>query len=551
MDKAILYNTTLGKVDKRLNELKSIGFKMDEFTKVRDEIVNTNKANVQKSYNFASPNLSLGQSAFLEQDYTNSINSLEKLYSKMLDYEIYVVAYHTTKLVQEFLNNDNKSEEEFAKYREKIELVLRNISNSKTLDYNVEGPIIEEIYNVVYLFIKEEMAYLDNSILLDKLSEVDKYYIDKLVKKDIENIDLRKRENKLISLKVKEIESKGFNSSFANKELIMAIVGNNSNILERRKLIINDLNIRLECYYNSIKDIYNDLNYIVEPKYDKRINRNLSKNSLKLFLNLSVAAGLIIGSIKSAKFDATKKVETYMTKTTTYNPLGTEPYEITEQYEPKKDKELVVYDYGTVIEEENKRAVTEYDLSDYQSLSMEELYNMDLASLVLPENTEILSNDEISLDSFSDEAFRIINKINVNLEDMQEITEIDEFSLAILTSLFMIIAALLCIFCWALEYYKSNIKYYAIITDIKRIYLDLRELKNYHNENIVYKKKLKNITSKLNKIITDNKDLLDKATLYSKLETKNEYQKEINCLRRNLLLLEETRKDLQDKIKSR
>ena len=453
--------------------------------------------------------------------------------------------------LQEFLNNDNKSEEEFLKYREKIELVLRNISNSKTLDYNVEGPIIEEIYNVVYLFIKEEMAYLDNSILLDKLSEVDKYYIDKLVKKDIENIDLRKRENKLISLKVKEIESKGFNSSFANKELIMAIVGNNSNILERRKLIINDLNIRLECYYNSIKDIYNDLNYIVEPKYDKRINRNLSKNSLKLFLNLSVAAGLIIGSIKSAKFDATKKVETYMTKTTTYNPFGTEAYEVTEQYEPKKNEGLFVYDYGPVIDEENKRAVTEYDLSDYQSLSMEELYNMDLASLVLPENTEILSNDEISLDSFSDEAFRIINKINVNLEDMQEITEIDEFSLAILTSLFMIIAALLCIFCWALEYYKSNIKYYAIITDIKRIYLDLRELKNYHNENIVYKKKLKNITSKLNKIITDNKDLLDKATLYSKLETKNEYQKEINCLRRNLLLLEETRKDLQDKIKSR
>ena len=551
MDKAILYNATLGKVDKRLNELKNIGFKMDEFTKVRDEIVNKSKTNIEESYNFANPNLSLGQSAFLEQDYKNAINSLERLYSKMLDYEIYVVAYHTTKLVQEFLNSENKSEKEFAKYREKIELVLRNISNSKTLDYNVEGPIIEEIYNVVYLFIKEEMAYLDNSILLDKLSEVDKYYIDKLVKIDIENIDLRKKENKLINLKAKEIEAKGLNSSFANEELIMAIVGNNSNTLERRKLIINDLNYRLECYYNSIKDIYNDLNYIVKPKGKKRINRDLTTNSLKLFLNLSVATGLIIGSIKGAKFDATNKVETYMTKTTTYNPLGTEPYEITEQYEPKKDKELVVYDYGTVIEEENKRTVTEYDLSDYQNLSMEELYNMDLTSLVLPENTEILSNDEISLDSFSNEAFRIINKINVNLEDMKEITKVDKRIQREETYGFLTLSCVFYLAYFTILHIKGNRNYYTVITDLKRIYLDLKELKNYHNENIVYRKKLKDITSKLNKINTDNKDLLDKATLYSKLETKNEYQKELNCLRSNLMLLEKTSKDLQDKIKSR
>lgn len=550
MDKAILYNATLGKVDKRLNELKNIGFKMDEFTKVRDEIVNKSKTNIEESYNFANPNLSLGQSAFLEQDYKNAINSLERLYSKMLDYEIYVVAYHTTKLVQEFLNSENKSEKEFAKYREKIELVLRNISNSKTLDYNVEGPIIEEIYNVVYLFIKEEMAYLDNSILLDKLSEVDKYYIDKLVKIDIENIDLRKKENKLINLKAKEIEAKGFNSSFANEELIMAIVGNNSNTLERRKLIINDLNYRLECYYNSIKDIYNDLNYIVKPKGKKRINRDLTTNSLKLFLNLSVAAGLIIGSIKGAKFDATNKVETYMTKTTTYNPLGIEPYEITEQYEPKKDEGLFVYDYGPVIED-GKRAVTEYDLSDYQNLSMEELYNMDLTSLVLPENTEILSNDEISLDSFSNEAFRIINKINVNLEDMKVITEVDKKIQREETLYFLVLSCILYLAYFIVAHVKGNRNYYTVITDLKRIYLDLKELKNYHNDNIVYRNKLKDITSKLNKIITDNKDLLDKATLYSKLETKNEYQKEITCLRSNLMLLEKISKDLQDKIKSR
>ena len=149
MDKAILYNVTLEKVNRRINELKTIGFNMDEFIRIKEEIIKKNKTDVQKSYDFSSPNLALGQVAFLEQGYTNSINELNKLYDKLLDYEVYAMAYYTAKLVKEFLESNSKDEEDFTKYREKIEQVLRSLHKSKTLDYAVEGPVIEEIYSVV------------------------------------------------------------------------------------------------------------------------------------------------------------------------------------------------------------------------------------------------------------------------------------------------------------------------------------------------------------------------------------------------------------------
>ena len=123
MDKAILYNVKLEKLNKRIDELKAIGFNMDEFEKAKEEIINKNKIDVKNSYNFSSPNLSLNQSAFLEQGYLTSINELEKLYDKLLDYEIYVMAYNTAKLVKEFLESDNKSIENFTKYCEKIEQI--------------------------------------------------------------------------------------------------------------------------------------------------------------------------------------------------------------------------------------------------------------------------------------------------------------------------------------------------------------------------------------------------------------------------------------------
>ena len=72
MDRAIIYQRTLLKVDKAIARLKSIGLNVEPFNDVKNQIVKENSNLVKKSYNYTDPNLSLGQSAFLEQDYLAS-----------------------------------------------------------------------------------------------------------------------------------------------------------------------------------------------------------------------------------------------------------------------------------------------------------------------------------------------------------------------------------------------------------------------------------------------------------------------------------------------
>ncbi len=546
MDKAILYNVTLQKVNRRINELKTIGFNMDEFIRIKEDIINKNKTDVQKSYDFTSPSLALGQTAFLEQGYTNSINELNKLYDKLLDYEIYVMAYHTTKLVKEFLESDNKSIENFTKYQIKIEQVLKNLHSSKTLDYAVEGPAIEEIYSVVYLFIKEEIEMFCYSTLLNKLGEVDKYYIDKLVRKDIEQIDLRDEKNKLISIKTKEIASKGFEATYADSDLIMAIVNSKGINSEKRKLALDNLDRKIYDYAYCIEQIYNEVNnHISMPNDKKEILKSLSKNSLKLILNSALATFLAFVALKSGKWVATEKTTTFMTTTTTYNPLDKEPYVITEEYTPTRDDSLYVLDYGPVVTE-GKRTFTEYDLSDYQEYSFEELYNMDLSSLIIPEENSVLEDKDLYLESLTNEAFRIIRKIEVNLEDVKENVETNITVQILFTILFELLAVVIYIF-YALLLLECDIDYLPIIKDLKNIYEDLKELAKNNQDKKEYQEKLNEIINRLETLRIENKDILEKAeSSISYLEKNHEYDVEINNLIRKLVLIKDKQNEIID-----
>ena len=537
MDKAILYNVKLEKLNKRIDELKSIGFNMDEFEKIKEEIINKNKIDVKNSYNFSSPNLSLNQSAFLEQGYLTSINELEKLYDKLLDYEIYVMAYNTAKLVKEFLESDNKSIENFTKYREKIEQILKYLHNSKTLDYDVEKIVIEEIYNVVYLFIKEEMEYLCHSALLDKFGEIDKSYIDKLVRRDIEQIDLREEKNKSISLKVKEISSNGFDASYADSELILAIVNSNRDVINKRKITLNELNRKLNSYLNSINNLCNNS---IEEVNSKENILSLAIDSLKLLFNSTILVGVLLGAYKIGKNISNDKAAIYLTTTTTYNPLNKEEYTITEEYEPYKEDSIQIIDYGKVVSG-GKRTVTEYDLSDYQNLSYEELYNMDLSSMIIPEDSYILESEDDNLKNLSNEAFRIINKITVNLEDKKFSDAKERIQLLCICIGLMIDAI------YVTTLYNLSVgDYLPILSDIfENISDDLYKLSKDNKNKKENREKIKDITNRLNTLIKENKDLFDKVNLYiTNLENNEEYSKEINGLKKKLTLIKNKEKDI-------
>ncbi len=551
MDKAILYNVTVEKINKRINSLKAIGFNVQEFENLRDNIINDSNVNIQNSYKFASPKLSLGQSAFLEQNYDNTINSLEKLYRKLLDYEVYVVAFHTTSLIKEFLSNNLKEEKDFIKYKEQLVLVLKNLHNSKTLDYNVEGPIIEEIYNVVYLFIKEEVSFLGYSELFESLGEVDKYYLDKLVRREVEGIDLKLKTNQEIKLKVKEIDANGYDDSYANRELISAIVESNLD-KNQRKVILNALENNLSKYYYSLCDIYGDLKNITEPVSKSKKVGHLIGDSLKLAFHSALVTALLVGSFKLGKSASTHNDKTYMTKTTTYNPLNKDPYTITEQYEPKQDDSILATYYGPLVDGSMvgtyKRTVTTYNLSNYEGTPLEELYNMDLPSLMVPENSVTLGARDLSAEELMKEAFKIIKEVRVNLDDVKVTTKTSTFARGFYTLLFLAVSALIGLLYTSMINLakEDDIDYVPFLSDLISVLEDLIGLLNQRQETEEYEKGMKDIVIRLDEIIKNNKPLIEKAMAYTNnLKDNKEYRKYIVNIAKSLELVNDKEKELE------
>ena len=549
MDKAILYNVTIEKVNKRINDLKAIGFNVQEFEKIRDDILIDSNANVESSYKFASPNLSL------EQNYDNTINKLEKLYRKHLDYEVYVVAYHTTSLIKEFLFKEQKTEEDFNKYREKIELVLKNLRNSKTLDYNVEGPIIEEIYNVVYLFIKEEVSYLGYSDLFKKLEEVDKSYLDKLVRREVEEIDLRLKRHQDIKDKVKEIDAQGYNDSYANIELISAIVESNLDSNKKAE-ILERLKNNLDKYYNSLCEIDGDLKKISKPDSKPKRLAHFTLDSLKLAFHSVLVTALLMGSFKLGKSASTENNKTYMTKTTTYNPLNKEPYTITEQYEHKHDDSILATYYGPMVDGPlvgtSRRTVTTYNLSNYKGTPLEELYDMDLPSLMVPEYSVTLGPPDLSAEELMKEAFKVIKEVRVNLDDVNVTTKTSTFARGFYTLLFLALSTLIYLFYTTMINLAKEDEedYVPFLSDLISVLEDLIELHNHKHEAEEYEKSLKDIVIRLDDLMTNNKPLIDKATIYiDNLKDNKEYRKYIYNIDKSLELVRDKEKELKETLK--
>ena len=195
MDRAIEYQRTLIKVESAIERLKSIGLNVEPFVEIKNKILAETHASVKRSYDYTNPKLSLGQSAFLEQDYLKSKSKLESLYNELLKYEVYVMASSLISVIKNFINLETKSNEGFIECRQEILTILKNLTNSNTLDYSVEGPIVEDIYHVVYLFIKEEIKFYGTSETLNNMDLVSNEFIDREVLKDIENIDLKNPKN--------------------------------------------------------------------------------------------------------------------------------------------------------------------------------------------------------------------------------------------------------------------------------------------------------------------------------------------------------------------
>lgn len=86
-DVALNYKALLIEIENKIKEIKSIGFDVSQLNEKLDSIKlnNSNNVKISKKQSF---------DGFLTSDYTNAINNLNKLQSKLDEYNIYIKIYY-------------------------------------------------------------------------------------------------------------------------------------------------------------------------------------------------------------------------------------------------------------------------------------------------------------------------------------------------------------------------------------------------------------------------------------------------------------------------
>ena len=130
---------------------------------------------------------------YLAANYSKAIKELELLFNELSKYEIYVRVSSFTTYLKSFIDKTDKTPNDFELYRTSLIDILNNLVKSSTLDYDVEGNIIEEMYEIAYFFIKEELKYLGYSPVLDSLrdNQIHINYLDREITRELEKIKLK------------------------------------------------------------------------------------------------------------------------------------------------------------------------------------------------------------------------------------------------------------------------------------------------------------------------------------------------------------------------
>ena len=541
MDQAINYNSTLLKVDRTLNNLKNIGLNVAEYENIRNEIVKKCKEEVKSSYTYPSSTMALGQSAFLEQAYIAATSALENLFFKLSSYEIYFKAASFTSILKTFIQKENKTSEEFKLTKESLVILLNGLFKSGTLDFEVEGPLVQDIYHMAYLFIKEEIAAFNYSSTLEELQKNDThlYFLDKEVIKDLETYNLNDpKYSSILNIKNK-IDAKGLDANYATAELIFAIVNSTINS-EKRIEQVSKLDEQLKKYLKQAQKItseisYKDSKFINSKQFQKKMKLDIGKNCALILTSLSIIAGLITGSLALSK--SLGKSNKYLTNITLYNPNSDDPYTISEEYTDYEEDKLILHEYTPYekVEDEFKREHTTYDLSEVGDLTFEEYLKLDLEKLGIKGITKIETKESLSIEDLYNETLSIIEQIKVNQDNHIKAKNTSNYIEALL---FSILGSIVIYLIYELIYisvtHEETITFLVAIDEIVTDYNTLKDNKmSYTN----YLKELQELNERLLDLINNNSHLLNEiSSLLPYIETNPEHFPNYSKIKENLTL---------------
>ena len=535
-DKAIEFEATRIKVAKTINKMKESKLNITKYEEIYNKILsnckNENK-NIPESITNNNTNFATD---YLASNYSKAIKELELLLLELSKYEIYIKVSSFTKYLKVFINNNDKNEEDFKLYRNSLLDILNKLLYSNTLDYEVEGKIIEEIYQITYYFIKEEFKNLGYSITLNELrnNQTHLIYLDREIEKELETLNLKDpKYHDLLTIKNK-IDSTGINGNYAEDDLFRQLVKYELNN-EKIKEIIDKLLINID---NNINEISNCQNQKENLKKDlkknkeriKELKKDISKSIILFVTSGSIIAGLILGSIKLAKIKKFKTIKT------TYSPKNG----IIREANYYNKLEYIGKDEGTYVielspyEKENtpyKRTEKTYYVSTIEDIPIEKYLELDLESLKVTFKERIEETNSLNLDDVYEETIRYVEQIEIDESDYQKKTS------AFLLIVFLFLSFLLELL---MEYIFQETGFnddygmslYIAIEDFLDYYGYLKEKQKEKELNI---KEINELNQKFKELLKNNEENIQKLLNYYKMIKGNpKYHEEVKKINATL-----------------
>lgn len=516
-DLAIKYKSLYQETEIIIDNIKELGFDMDEYEKelltISEKVNNNIKTTIIKNFARAS----------YENYYSEGINNLNILKNRLDKYNIYYKVLNSCNYINIKIKNKNINKEELDKYVSEMIYNLKLIIKSDTMDYAHEKHIVEAIYKTAYDVIKLEIIKTNGSqlYLFCKNEEVNISYFNKLIKEEIKKYDLNDDKYNFLRMKMYEIKRKGIETNYFDIDLIKYILvfSDNFNIKESLKSNLDNINNEVKTSYSFLTD--SDNQYRGYYKTLDRVKNNISEDkgeikkkiiSLLITISLLTGGSFGVGAIcKKRNTDCdkyTKTTETYLTiddKVTSHSEelfLGN-----------KKDNSVTIKVYDEYLNNK-KRKYRLYDVSDYDFSDIEDYYKygIDNYEIVPEKKTARLSNGDTII-NYKDgyiEVERITYKYDGKYFN-QEAYEDDLVGFYFLYILFFLVIDLF--------YLVINDKTF-LIGNIKELKKDIDSLKYDEKDYLSNKKE---IEEKINVILNEINKYEGLKASFDKLFEENKY----------------------------
>ncbi len=346
--------------------------------------------------------------------------------AQRVKYEIYLKVASFNQVLKEYIVSKEKNKEDLEQYRNQLLSLLDKLKRSDTLDYQVEGPLVEDIYKLTYAFIKEEIKVLDISPTLKALQndEIHTYNLDKQIVKELETLDLQDKKYTPIVTHKNKIDAEGINAIYLEEKFISTIVKTTTSEKEIEKKV-KELSKQASSYYKKAKELEKNIdkkrNYIAKRNKLTRMYLKRMYGNVALFAtSLGTIVGLVAGSYILGEKIVNAISKKYTVSIDSYSSVDGELPTKEEIYDEAINTiQLKEYDPYELQENGYTRDILTFDLKNLEEMPLEDYLNVNLEALgITGESTQEYKNS-LNLSDLYTETYSVVEK----LETVKETTE--------------------------------------------------------------------------------------------------------------------------------